>query len=340
MSMRWLSVAVVAALLLGGCLNYSMMPPVRTKVASGAFSIEPGRTWNKNVLNGDERWTLDGNSLQELIFINAGNGQRLNSTRLGGSTFGTSVIASANDKLPPFRSEMTLLDVREFIEASLTQLGAVDLNIANFQAGKFGVADGFRFDVQFAYKTGLIAKGFVVGTISGDRLVGMMFTAAETYYYARDLPEAERIVASIEFGGTVASADTSLARKPVPVATIVANPGLLPNPALYAKPMPVVAAPAPQTGQQPVPASASVQPAFVTAPIAPTALPLCSTLPYEQPPGTRNINETMRAATALLPIAAPVRVNKPCIPDPPSGGTTARDVAQSKDNLRPVTAVP
>jgi hypothetical protein len=234
---------------------------------------------------------------------------------------------------------MTLLDVREFIEASLTQLGAVDLNIANFQAGKFGVADGFRFDVQFAYKTGLIAKGFVVGTISGDRLVGMMFTAAETYYYARDLPEAERIVASIEFGGTVASAETSLARKPVPVATIVANPGPLANPALYAKPMPVVVAPAPQTGQQPAPASASAQPAFVTAPIAPTALPLCSTLPYEQPPGTRNINETMRAATALLPIAAPVRVNRPCIPDPP-GGTTARDVAQSKDNLRPVTAVP
>ena len=331
MAMRWLSLAVVT-LILGGCLNYAMVPPVRTTVANNAFSIVPGRTWNKNTMNNDERWTLDGNSLQELIFFNATNGQQLSSTRLGGSTFGTGVIVQKKDNLPPFTSTMTLLDIPEFIEASLTQLEAVDLNVTNFQAGKFGAADGFRFDIQFAYKTGLVAKGFVVGTVSGGRLVGMIFTAAETYYYARDLSEAERIVASIEFGGTVAPAETSLARAPVPVPSIV--------PAVSAKPSPVVAAPVPQTP----PPAAAPRPAFVPAPIAATALPPCSSLPLVQPPGTRNINDAVSRGKdgALLPVAAPVRVDSPCIPDASPQGTMIRDVlnpgSAPRDSLKPISA--
>ena len=330
MRMRLLSIAIMAAFL-AGCLNYSLMPPVRTKVANNAFSIEPGRTWNKNAQNQDERWTLDGNSLQELIFFNAVSGQPLSSTRLGGSAFGTSVIVSKKEKLPPLASTMTLLDVQEFIEASLTQLDAVDLYVANFQPGKFGNADGFRFDIQFAYKSGLIAKGFVVGTIAGGRLVGMIFTAAETYYYARDLPEAERIVASIEFGGTVAAADRSLARAPAPI------PSLAPSFSAPPAPAPAFAAPAPQTVPQPAspPAAAANRLAYVPAPIA-AALPPCSSLPMEQPPGTRNINDIAgNKSDHLLPVAAPRRVDKPCVLDDAPQGTTIRDLQFSGTSARP-----
>src|SRR5690606_14636310 len=106
-----------ALLALAGCLNYSMVPPERTTVA-GAFSVMPSVAWNKSTLHGDERWTLDGNSLQEIIFLNVGDNQRLMSAVLGGPGLGEPVVRPANDKIPAYLSSMTPYDIKEIIEAS------------------------------------------------------------------------------------------------------------------------------------------------------------------------------------------------------------------------------
>lgn len=193
-----ITVLVVVLVALAGCVNYALVPPARTTV-TGSYSVAPTLTWNKATLHGDERWTIDGNSLQELIFISATDGKRILSSPLGGPTLTDPVIRPSNDKLPPYQATMTPIDIKELVEASITQLGAVNLQTSNFRPAKFGNASGFRFDLAFAQKNGLLEKGFAVGAQVGDRLNLIIFTAASVYYYDRDFPEAQRIVDSIEF---------------------------------------------------------------------------------------------------------------------------------------------
>ena len=196
--MRKIVLFIVGSLTLYACVNYALVPPARTTVA-GSYSVAPTVAWNKSTLHGDERWTIDGNTLQELVFVSATDGKQILSSPLGGPTLSDPAIRPSNEKLPVYRKSMTVLDIKELVEASITQLGAVNLATTNFRAPKFGNTDGFRFDLSFARKNGLREKGFVVGAQVGEQLHLIIFIAAATYYYERDLPEAERIVQSIAF---------------------------------------------------------------------------------------------------------------------------------------------
>lgn len=117
---------------------------------------------------------------------------------LGDPNFTQTLIRETPKTMPTYDKAMSPLDVKELIESSLALAGIASLQTADFRPAKFGASDGFRFEFTCARPEGLKQKGFVVGRQTATSLQLVIFIAAATYYFERDLPEAERIVASIQ----------------------------------------------------------------------------------------------------------------------------------------------
>lgn len=336
--------AIVA---LAGCQAYKLVSPATPTPVTGGYSVTPTVAWSKTTVLGDERWTTEGNVLQEIAFADIGPGENMLNAPIHMPAFQPHLVVSraGENKLPRYGAAMTLLDVKDFIEATLVQVGALNVVLDDMQAARFGAADGFRLGFGFNMKSGLAYKGFIVGAQVGGRLKLMIYSAAEVFYYARNLGEAERLATSVQFAGPVAPATTTMASvmpaAPAPATPPAAQPA---NPNLIALP------PRPDGVARRAPTYTALPPAPAMAP-TPTlgadvvALPPCSSLPYEQPPGTRNINDAVAGGrnTALLPVAPLRRVDRPCIPDEPQQGTTIRDVISpgtgTSGTVRPITAI-
>ncbi|MCD6073739.1 MAG: lipoprotein, partial [Rhodospirillales bacterium] len=333
--------ALFAIAALVGCQAYKLVSPGPTPV-TGGYSVTPTAAWNKATVMGDERWTTEGNVLQEVAFADIGHGDRLFNAPIHTPAFPPGVIVSrvGENKLPAYRADMTLFDVKDFIEATLVQVGALNVSISDMRPAKFGALDGFRIDIGYNMKTGLARRGFIVGVQTGGRLKLIIYSAAEVFYYARNLPEAERLVASVQFAGAVAPAENAVASAmPAAAAPAVQSPPQPANPNLVALPPRPDGAPRRTpvytAGPAPAPATAS----------AGGALPPCSSV-TQLPESTKSIADSVGGRSNLARIDVAPKPTTPCVDLPPcssvaelpEGTTTIANSVGGRSNLAPVVA--
>jgi len=167
---------------------------VPVKVAKGAMQVTPGEDWNRwsrRPIKTSEVWTLDGGNLNELYFVN-------------GLMPGQTLYKDANKKdqpLPALRSGIELTDLPDFVESSMR----VGLNTSVFEitavepatlAGYAAVR--FTFDYAVAGSP-LERKGLAVGMLINGNLHLITFVAPALYFFERDRPKVEAIIASATF---------------------------------------------------------------------------------------------------------------------------------------------
>lgn len=191
---NWRALVLVALFALGACSRYGLVSVERIEIG-GAYSVQPGIKWNYLLGQDIELWTVDGLSLQNLFFV---SGIEDGDTLLVGKP---EFDLFNESKIPEYKEGFTLLDIREWIEASYAQADVARMETHDFRPVPFGSKKGFRFEFSFANEDGLSQKGFVVGATIDEELHLIIFTAAALHFYDKFAPEAERIIRSIRIAG-------------------------------------------------------------------------------------------------------------------------------------------
>lgn len=163
-------------------------------VAKSAMVVTASEDWNRvtrGYVKNTELWTLDGISLNEIYLI-------------GGAATNTTLFYEfdkKNNPLPRFNDTMTLTDLPDLVErtwrvgrrASVFKMGAIE-------PAKMGGKDAIRFGYDYVTENNHLAyKGQVTATIVDKKLYLIDFEAPAMYYFNRDRPKAEAIVAGVSF---------------------------------------------------------------------------------------------------------------------------------------------
>ena len=183
----------LAALVLAGCTTVTHIRPGERTVIEGVLAVEPTKDWSyvsTFSLYGAHVvvWTMDGPALNKLCFV-------------AGLSDNSSIHADrpGSPPEPRFRANMTPTEVMELFEAAYSRPtgSPVIFGTSNLQPAKFAGHKGFRFDFNFVDQADEVErKGFATGTIHKGRLYLVFYHGARIHYFAKNLPEVERIVAS------------------------------------------------------------------------------------------------------------------------------------------------
>lgn len=188
--------------LVAGCATtYTLVEPRRQTVGE-VISVEPGLKWNKMAYSAYdgrvEVWTLDGPALNTLVFFTGvRDGEPLFVPRFADKT--------RMEKPPVFRSTMNPVEVQELLNATVTRFFRTTLaEERNMRPQTIGGGRGFRFETRMVGRDEVERAGTFVGTISNGKLYGAWFQGARLHYFARYVPEFDRIIASAQLLGEAA----------------------------------------------------------------------------------------------------------------------------------------
>lgn len=161
------------------------------KVAKGSMYVTPAEDWNRwsvRPIKRSEIWTLDGTTLNEVYFV----------SDLGA---GDTLFRDANKKeapLPKFSASMGLTDIPEFVESSTRlALNTSVFEMTNIEPAQLAGHQAVRFTYEYSVEgSALKRKGLGVAAVVGGKLQLVTFVAPETFYFERDLPKVEKLIAS------------------------------------------------------------------------------------------------------------------------------------------------
>ena len=189
MRKRIVFAALLTAVVATGCQQTTLVKggePVT--VADGAYSVLPSSSWARTDFAQEEFWTQNGPRLDRIVFYDpVEDGESLFEAKSGSDEDG-----------PEFYADMSLLEVGEFIEASLTFSGLQDVRTTQLAAANFGGETGFRLEITAYTEGGLETKGFARGMIKEETLYLMTFLAPSLHYHDRVRDDAENMADSIE----------------------------------------------------------------------------------------------------------------------------------------------
>jgi hypothetical protein len=169
-----------ACLLLAGCVTLPWYPTAGVYISPNEnFSVELPKGWMR--LNSDENLliTRDGILLQHVIVERARVDRPLKNTKKV-LTRGMQPQAVAEVILDNFMSSDRMLD----------------LKVQENRPIQIGPNRGFRLVYSHRDKEGLRFKSVLHGFLAGDIFYSIRYTAAERYYFAKDLPTFEQVLAS------------------------------------------------------------------------------------------------------------------------------------------------
>jgi hypothetical protein len=190
----------LALALTAACAPITLVKPERQTVG-GVISVQPGVAWNKlamhNYQGKIEVWTQDGAMLNTLLFFTGvPDGQPL---------FTLANAGSQQEKPPVFRSTMNAVEVQELLEATAARYFQTTIAEGrNLKPVPVANGQGFRFETRLVGRDEVERDGVFVGTIRNGKLYGAWFQGAKLHYYARYLPEFDRMVASAQLVGDAA----------------------------------------------------------------------------------------------------------------------------------------
>lgn len=185
---RGLAVWGVAAVL-GACATTPGTGPVtpgeRQRIG-GAYTVVPETEWQRRSADGMQRWTVAGASLHQL---------RLYGDLASGDTLFPEAPAK---RMPAYDGRGRAHEVAELLRASLSRMGAVEVQTSNLRPAPFGERDGFRLDLSFAAGSGLRYRGLAAGTGDDEgRLQLILYFGAREHHFPAYEETVERLIGSV-----------------------------------------------------------------------------------------------------------------------------------------------
>ena len=163
---------------------------VASEVARSDLTVVPAIEWNRlNERPGSEaeRWTLDGELLNDLLFF-------------GDISEGDTLFRDRdrrNNPLPEFSQSMLLIDIPEFYGSSVRiAKGARAFELGAIEPVEFLANPGVRFDFQTIGGDDLRRKGRAYAALVEGKLYLISYEAPEVYFFDKNLTDFEQVVSS------------------------------------------------------------------------------------------------------------------------------------------------
>lgn len=185
-------ISVSVLFLVAGCVSgYTL---VATGVnAVDTLYVDAGSGWNKaptNAFTGDrknsQRWTQDGLSLNQLVFVPAvSDGEALITSR------------QKDAALPVFRKDMLANELEELAKSTFVKRfgeGNAVVETSNLRPHRFGEDRGIMFDVEATVTDSPRYKGVAGAFVADDKLYFMYYLGATPYYYEKYRAQAEEMI--------------------------------------------------------------------------------------------------------------------------------------------------
>ncbi|MBI4967511.1 MAG: hypothetical protein HZC25_05270 [Rhodospirillales bacterium] len=176
--------AAVLLVFLAGCTRYQLAEP-RLYNFENHYLFKTRTAWNTTSEYRAVMWTKSGEILDALYFFEP--------TPNGQSPF----APESQEKFPPFRTNMTVLDLRDFLTTSLSNIKALDIEYQSAKPIKLGQTDAHRFDFTYRRKSRLEMRGIALLAIHDHHLYFVLFMAESSHYYGALIGEVEEILASL-----------------------------------------------------------------------------------------------------------------------------------------------
>ncbi|MDH7972303.1 hypothetical protein QH494_08930 [Sphingomonas sp. AR_OL41] len=183
------AVALVATPAMAG---FSLMAKGKQAViATSTLSVTPGIDWNKlgkKPGRNAEAWTLDGSSLNDLVFY-------------AGIMPGQTLFKAINKKdkpLPTLSATMLPPDIAQLFESSYRIANATSLySTDSIEPATFAGHAGFHFTYSFTVQDEEVRrKGEATGAIVGGKLYMITYEAPEILYFGRNEADYQAVVSS------------------------------------------------------------------------------------------------------------------------------------------------
>ena len=176
--------AFLAIIIFSGCARYSLIEP-KTYVIADIYSIEPQIAWSSSVRGKFENWTVDGPSLQTILFVKGLEDEE------------TLFEVQGDKELPKFKPYMRANEIMEFIVDSLSSIGMGQVKATNLRPIQFGKALGSRFEYTYVSKNGLEMEGLAIGAVLHEQLYLIIYEGTRQYYFQKHKLDVEKIIDSV-----------------------------------------------------------------------------------------------------------------------------------------------
>ncbi len=178
--------------ILGGCVpTYSLVAPSTLGVSKGEVSVTTAIPWNRvprmaGGLAQEERWTLNGLSLDSVTFLAGVNdGEKIVKQR-----------KKEDRQVPAFSATMSPPELVSLIESYYSIAGAIDYKTTNVMPANFLSSSGMQIDYQFTGADDVKRRGRTMLVVVADKLYMMSALGTELHYYDAILPEFELMARS------------------------------------------------------------------------------------------------------------------------------------------------
>ncbi len=173
--------------LLASCVQHTVIESGQQKV--GSFIVSPSNQWNKVPsqfsISGLTTWTVDGGSLNSLLFI-------------PDVEDGDTLLPNTNDKkFDTYSKDMLPNEIIELVESTL--LLALDAKITNKAAlrpVKIGADQGFEFELEYVAQDEVPRRAYIAAVIKDENLNVIFFQATKLHYYDSLIRDVKTIVST------------------------------------------------------------------------------------------------------------------------------------------------
>lgn len=187
---RLIAAALAGMILLSACASSTLASAGRYDGARG-LTVTLGRDWSdiSRVMANQPRnvrlLSIDGPFLNRLYLV-------------GDLAPGKELVrpASRETPTPIYRADMSDSELVEFVADSVAALGYQRPEISNLRPASLGASPAVRFDLTAQSVEGLNIAGAALVARAGANAQILLYLAPAEHYFARDLPEVERIFAS------------------------------------------------------------------------------------------------------------------------------------------------
>ncbi len=175
---------IIIAILFNGCSHHRLITAGQDIKIGTHMTVTPSIDWNKIEESDIDIWTLDGTSLQRILFIK-------------GIYDGDDFIPLTNNRSPKFQKNMTYLEIIELFETAFSKLDYQKLNTSHIEPYKAKYTSGLRFKFNFSNKDGLEMLGDAYAVLNNDQLFMMIYYGTKIHYYYKGSFDFQQMLNSL-----------------------------------------------------------------------------------------------------------------------------------------------
>ncbi len=171
--------------MLSACTAFKLAPVGKVNIGD-AYSINLNDPWSLAEFGHLRTYTKDGPVLGA-VHVSAGvkDDERL-------------LTGPGEEKQPPYKKNLSLIELQQFITDSFVAIGAERLTVTEIYPEPFGNWQGIRAEFDYYTTDGLKKRALLVGAQQNDKFYYILYEAPAMHFFDKRKKEVDEIIRSVK----------------------------------------------------------------------------------------------------------------------------------------------